>query len=488
MADTTLKRWNSDTSQWEELNPQTTHTQIVASGTPSSTTYLRGDGSWQTIEAGGGDVQTVNSISPDGNGNVQISASDVGAAASSHTHAISAITNLQTSLNAKQDDLGSGTNGQFLRWGALGDPYWDTVTASEVGAYASNNPSGFQTAAQVATAISNLVASAPGTLDTLNELAAALGDDPNFATTVSNSIGTKLSLSGGTMTGVITTPNGTHGIIIGDDSRLADRNVGNTLFLEGVQNTDRGYINFSQTTGNQLGAINGGALTWRGNNLATEGYVTSRGYITGSAFATASIGGNAATATKLATARNIAVSGAVTGSANFDGSGNITIATTATADPTLTLSGDASGSATFTNLGNATLSVTVNNDSHEHTRLSERASITYGASYLQWTDTSGVGGTGTNGAAPSNPTNEWWHHLIMNHANGAGYYFDIAAAFHSDSMYFRRNTAGTLSAWKEIIHTGNIGSQSVNNADKVDGYHIVYGSTGTSTSTLYFVP
>lgn len=51
------------------------------------------------------------------------------------------------------------------------------------------------------TAISNLVSAAPGTLDTLNELAAALGDDPNFATTVTNSIATKLSLSGGTMTG-----------------------------------------------------------------------------------------------------------------------------------------------------------------------------------------------------------------------------------------------------------------------------------------------
>jgi hypothetical protein len=55
----------------------------------------------------------------------------------------------------------------------------------------------------VDTQVSNLVASAPGTLDTLNELAEALGDDPNFATTVTNSIATKLSLSGGTMTGAI---------------------------------------------------------------------------------------------------------------------------------------------------------------------------------------------------------------------------------------------------------------------------------------------
>ena len=51
------------------------------------------------------------------------------------------------------------------------------------------------------TAVANLVASAPSTLDTLNELAAALGDDPNFATTVTNNIATKVSKAGDTMTG-----------------------------------------------------------------------------------------------------------------------------------------------------------------------------------------------------------------------------------------------------------------------------------------------
>jgi hypothetical protein len=55
----------------------------------------------------------------------------------------------------------------------------------------------------VDTSISNLVAAAPGALDTLDELAAALGDDANFATTVTNSIATKLALAGGTMSGAI---------------------------------------------------------------------------------------------------------------------------------------------------------------------------------------------------------------------------------------------------------------------------------------------
>ena len=55
----------------------------------------------------------------------------------------------------------------------------------------------------VDTSVSNLVDSAPAALDTLNELAAALGDDANFSTTITNSIATKLPLAGGTMSGAI---------------------------------------------------------------------------------------------------------------------------------------------------------------------------------------------------------------------------------------------------------------------------------------------
>lgn len=42
------------------------------------------------------------------------------------------------------------------------------------------------------TAVAALVDSSPDALNTLNELAAALGDDPNFAATVTNQIGQKL--------------------------------------------------------------------------------------------------------------------------------------------------------------------------------------------------------------------------------------------------------------------------------------------------------
>lgn len=51
--------------------------------------------------------------------------------------------------------------------------------------------------------LGNVIDAAPGVLDTLNELAAAINDDASFVTTINTSIATKLALAGGTMTGVI---------------------------------------------------------------------------------------------------------------------------------------------------------------------------------------------------------------------------------------------------------------------------------------------
>ena len=79
---------------------------------------------------------------------------------------------------ADTDDLSEGSTNLY---------YTDT----RVGSYLSTNS--YATQSYVDTEISNLVDSAPGTLDTLNELAAALGDDANFSTTVTNSIATKLA-------------------------------------------------------------------------------------------------------------------------------------------------------------------------------------------------------------------------------------------------------------------------------------------------------
>jgi len=57
------------------------------------------------------------------------------------------------------------------------------------------------TKSYVDTAVANLVDSAPSVLNTLNELAAAIGDDASFVTTVTASIGTKVAKAGDSMTG-----------------------------------------------------------------------------------------------------------------------------------------------------------------------------------------------------------------------------------------------------------------------------------------------
>ena len=78
--------------------------------------------------------------------------------------------------NATTSDISEGTNLY----------YTDARVLSYLGA---NN---YATQSYVTTQINNLVAGAPGLLDTLDELAAALGDDANFATTTATSLGNRL--------------------------------------------------------------------------------------------------------------------------------------------------------------------------------------------------------------------------------------------------------------------------------------------------------
>ncbi|WP_018609439.1 pyocin knob domain-containing protein [Uliginosibacterium gangwonense] len=61
-------------------------------------------------------------------------------------------------------------------------------------------------AAAVSSAIASLVNNSPAALDTLNELATALGNDPNFATTITNALAAKAPLASPALTGTPTGP------------------------------------------------------------------------------------------------------------------------------------------------------------------------------------------------------------------------------------------------------------------------------------------
>jgi len=82
--------------------------------------------------------------------------------------------------------------------------------------------SGYATQSYVTSALAALVDAAPAALDTLNELAAALGDDANFSTTITNSIAAKLPLAGGTLTGDLNLNYGYPRINFYDDNHNPD--------------------------------------------------------------------------------------------------------------------------------------------------------------------------------------------------------------------------------------------------------------------------
>jgi hypothetical protein len=205
----------------------------------------------------------------------------------------------------------SGVVGKFLEMRVDQRLYWDNSQVWTAGnltnlnqltngpAYITTSAlSGYATQTYVNTAVSNLVASAPSTLDTLNELATALGNDANFATTITTSIGNKVSKSGDTMTG---------NLAFGATSGLG---------LTWGLNTDAAFIKFI-STGNQAGGsyleigtqddsneeikfTQSGALKFY---LATDGNLkTGSGYNYVWENGTWAIGisGNAATATNVA--------------------------------------------------------------------------------------------------------------------------------------------------------------------------------------------
>ena len=100
-----------------------------------------------------------------------------------------------------------------------------------------------------------VIDSAPGALDTLNELAAALGDDPNFSTTVTNSLATKAPLASPTLSGTPTAPTAA--------SSSNSTQIATTAF---VQTAVAGTVNLTDFSVTSNSASGGGALSYNNSS------------------------------------------------------------------------------------------------------------------------------------------------------------------------------------------------------------------------------
>ena len=127
-------------------------------------------------------------------------------APSAHTHAIPEIDDLEAQLDAKAPLASPALTG--------------TPTAPT--AAGGNSTTQIATTAFVAGEINRVIDAAPGALDTLNELAAAIGDDANFSTTVTNQIAAKLDESAYTAADVLAKIKTVDGAGSGLDADLLD--------------------------------------------------------------------------------------------------------------------------------------------------------------------------------------------------------------------------------------------------------------------------
>ena len=137
-------------------------------------------------------------------------------------------------------------------------------------------------------AIDNLVAAAPGTLDTLNEIAKSLGDDPNFATTMTNALALKAPLASPPLTGTPTAPNPANNDISNIiattayvRSLLKDYGFATTSFngisdIDDFTLTNGWYVVSSTTVGNKPSGQVWGVLAVNGRAFAASGTRTTQ--------------------------------------------------------------------------------------------------------------------------------------------------------------------------------------------------------------------
>ena len=168
--------------------------------------------------------------------------------------------------------------------------------------------------------VSGLVDSAPNALNTLNELAAAIGDDANFSTTITNSIAAKLPLAGGTMTGALTLSGAPTSTLHATTKTYVDTNF--------LSKTSTSAQTMASAIDMGTNKITSSTAPSTGNDLTNKTYVDTQFAAAGNAAASATAA--AASATAAATSEtNAATSASAASTSASNAASSATSASTA---------------------------------------------------------------------------------------------------------------------------------------------------------------
>ena len=164
-------------------------------------------------------------------------------------------------VNADLHSAASVALSKLASTGALGS----AVTATTQSA--SDDSTKLATTAFVQAAVTSLIDGAPGSLNTLNELAAAINDDSSYATTLTTALATKAVLTGST-NNTIATVTGANALT-GEANLTFDGSVLNVVGNVDINNgTGQAHYEISQTNGNtvKFGLVSGSNIELSGSS------------------------------------------------------------------------------------------------------------------------------------------------------------------------------------------------------------------------------